>query len=814
MKQKENPYDFSKREAYWQKFWNKEQIYKFDPESRKPLYTIDTPPPTVSGFLHLGHVFSYTHAEVLARYQRMSGYNVRYPFGLDNNGLPTERLVEKEKGIKGADLGLTKFAEICLEVTEKYKKEFENLWKSLGFSYDWRLEYSTISPEVQKMSQTAFKELFDKGLIYRKEAPALYCPECKTSVAQAEVEDDARDSVFYDIAFKKAKGGDLIISTTRPELLPACRAVFVHPSDARYKDLVGQEVETPLGDRVKVMSDKKVDIEKGSGAVMCCSYGDETDVAWIREYNLTEKIIIDKEGKIEGLSIEDSRKSMVTKLKEMGVVKGEKAISHEVGVHERCGTPIEILPITQWFVRMLDKKNELIKAGEKIHWHPKYMGKRYSNWVEGLKWDWCISRERFFGVPIPAYICSDCSEVTIPELSSFPIDPKVTSNNIECIHCHNANLKPERAVLDTWFTSALTPDINNSSNLNGRLKDQMYPMSMRPQAHDIIRTWAVYTILMGIYRHNNIPWENLMISGHVLVKKGEKISKKTGGGKYKPEELIAENSADAIRYAMCTAGLGKDAYYDENQVRDGKKLVTKLYNAGKFVFRQLVDYKFQKEVDIDNLESIDKWIIFRMSNATKNMRSQFEKYEVGRALEIFQDFFWKDFADYYLEMVKGRLYGQDLQKRQSAQTALYTTFLGILKLASPFIPHITEEMYHSRLDGESLVSDEQEGLFVGNEGTPSIHATDWPKISESDEAIEKGANAALTIVSEVRKYKAANKIKLGEPMGRIMIKANDDTLSVLEGFAGDLTSISRSSELILAKRDHKDSLQCDLVISF
>lgn len=806
MKKSELPYDFSKREIYWQRFWNEEQIYHFDPESQQPLYTIDTPPPTVSGFLHLGHVFSYTQAEVVARYKRMAGYNVRYPFGLDNNGLPTERLVEKEKGIKGEDFGLRDFAEICMEVTEKYKKEFKDLWKSLGFSYDWRLEYSTISPGVQRISQSAFKELFDKGLIYRKEAPALYCHECHTSVAQAEVEDSDRESVFYNVAFKDKRSKDFIISTTRPELLPACAAVFVHPDDARYKDLIGEEVETPLGQKVKVIADKKVAIDKGSGAVMCCTYGDETDVAWTREYKLPEKIIIDAEGMIEGKSIIDSRTSIIFTLKEMGAVKDEKPITHAVGVHERCGTPIEILSITQWFVRILDMKNKLIEAGEKIHWYPAYMEKRYTAWVEGLKWDWCISRERFFGVPIPAYICTDCSEVTVPDVSSFPIDPKASKEKLNCDHCHGGNLKPERAVLDTWFTSALTPDVNNASSLNGQLEGKMYPMSMRPQAHDIIRTWAVYSILMGLYRHNNVPWKDLMISGHVLVKKGEKISKKTGGGKYKPEELIGEHSADAIRYAMCTARLGRDAYYDEAQVKDGKKLVIKLYNAGKFVLRQLDGFKPQNAIEGEDLEAIDKWIIYKLGVAAKNMQSQFERYEVGQALKAFEDFFWKDFTDYYLEMVKGRLYGQDAQKRLSAQSALYTTFLGVLKLASPFVPHITEEIYHSRVVGDALVSDNKGGILMATGEGTSIHITGWPtgKSDKSLEEIDRGAASALAIISEVRKYKTANKIRLGEPMGRIVIKADEEVLSSLEGFVGDIVSTSRASEVVLANKDYDD----------
>jgi len=816
-------YNPLKRESYWQEFWAKERIYEFNPDARKELFTIDTPPPTVSGALHLGHIYSYVQAEVISRFKRMSGFNVRYPLGLDNNGLPTERLVEKEKGIKGYNTNLPKFAEICLEVTQQYKEIYEKLWKSIGLSVDWRLEYSTISYEVKKLSQTVFKDFYEKGIIYRKKAPALYCPECHTSIAQAEVEDKEQDSVFYDIAFKRSDKGDLIISTTRPELLPACVAVFVNPQDIRYKDLIGQEIETPLGAKVIIRADDKALINKGTGAVMCCTYGDETDVYWTKKYNLPEKIILDEDGKLtkingipelQGKSIGDARKIIVEKLKENGTLKKQLEIKHDVGVHERCGTPVEIIPRAQWFVKLLDKKDELLEAGNKIKWHPEFMKKRFEEWVNGLKWDWCISRERFFGIPIPAFSCSQCKKIYIPSENEFPIDPKSLKEKKSCPFCGNGELIPEKDVLDTWFTSSLTPDINNISDLNGKLKGKMYPMSMRPQGHDIIRTWALYSILMGLYRHQEAPWEELMISGHLLMRKGKKISKKSGGEQFKPENLIFKHSADAIRYAMCGASLGRDVFYNESEVNKGKKLVTKIYNAGKFVLANLKDYDIEI-VDKKDLEATDLWILNQSQLVASKMAIQLNKYEFGRARQLFEDFFWKEFCDNYLEIVKGRLQinNPELSKKQnSAKYALYHTYLNILKMVSIYTPHIAEEMYHGQSEKEddtgrlSFISGEDGGFFKTAEGVESVSLLPWPlqkmeRISNKEN--EAGAELMLRIISETRKYKAKNNIKLKDKVSVIMCLTNKK--EIIEPFVDDIKFITKAEKLVFKKPERESS---------
>mgnify|MGYP001592021548 FL=1 len=804
-------YDFHTKEKYWQDFWEMARVYEFDPELTGPLFVIDTPPPTVSGALHLGHIYSYTQAEVVSRFKRMSGNNVRYPFGLDNNGLPTERLVEKEKGARGRTSDLEQFTKTCLEVTEQYRHVYEKLWKSIGLAVDWRLEFSTISPEVQKISQAVFKELFDKGLIYKKKSPAIFCTECQTSIAQAEMEHKEKESVFYDLNFKMEDGKSLTISTTRPELLPACVAVFVHPDDERYKENVGKKIVTPLGDKVEIIADDKVAIDKGTGVVMCCTYGDETDVYWAKKYNLPEKVILNTGGlfldstieELKGKNIKLGREEIIRLLREKGCLLGEKPIKHEVGVHERCGTPIEILPTSQWFVKLLEAKDKLLEMGEKIVWHPPYMRKRFEEWVKNLKWDWCISRERFYGIPIPAFSCDKCDAISVAEETEMPIDPKKLTEK-PCTECGDGKLRPEKDVLDTWFTSSLTPDINAMSQYNGTKGKEMLPMAMRPQAHDIIRTWAVYTILMNYYRHNDVPWKELMISGHILLRKGEKISKKTGGGKFKPEELIATHSADAIRYAMCGASLGRDAYYEEGEVEKGRKLITKIYNAGKLVIGNLEGFNIN--FDKDKLEPIDKWIILKSQMAAEEAAEAFNEYEFGKARQIFEDFFWKEYCDNYLEIIKGRVRltaVEDESKRQSAQYALYQSFLNILKMSAPFIPHIAEEMYHGCFIGEGIekkfISDTDNGVFLKTEHSRSVHLLAWPKVWEElkidSDQILGGGSYALEVVSAVRQYKTQNKIKMIAPVN-IKISCSAVLQKQLDGYVNDLKNVTKAESIV------------------
>ena len=775
-------YDPKTREKYWQDYWLKEGIYKFDPNSKKPLYSIDTPPPTVSGKLHLGHVFSYTQAEVFARYRRLAGFNVYYPFGMDDNGLPTERLVEQELKIKGSDLPRDEFVAKCNQLVGNYHQIYRDLWQSLGFSVDWSLLYSTISPEVQKLTQTNFIKMYQAGYIYRQNSPALWCSVCQTAVAQAEVEDKSFDSIFYDLFFRDLKGNQIVVATTRPELLPACVAVFVNPADSRYLSLIGTKIFTPLNIEVPVLTDSGVKIDKGSGVVMCCTYGDETDLAWIKQYSLPELIIIDSQGRfndscslesMRGHTITEGRQIIVDYLKSKKLIGKDLPLVHDVGVHERCGHPIEIINTPQWFVRVLDIKDELISLGKKVNWFPAYMGDRFTTWVENLKWDWCISRDRFYGITIPAFFCADCREIIVST------DPRHT-----CPKCKSINLVAEKLIFDTWFTSGNTPEINS--------KYVPAPMSLRPQAHDIIRTWAFYTMVLSYYKTNNIPWTDAAISGHILLRRGEKISKRTGGGDLRPEEEITRHSADAIRFAMCGAALGADAYYEENELENGKKLVNKLYNASNFCFINLGGHR-PKALDLNTLLPLDCWLLVKSYDVSSKMQKYFESYDYAHARNLLTEFFWGVFCDYYLEIIKKRVYDLpvDNPDKISAQTALFYGLNNMLIMASPFIPHITEEIF------QSFYPDK-----IPN-APKSIHLSSWPKMDLPSDfsTLDIQVKSILEIVALLRAQKAKLGINIGAEINTLSIFHPTLTATALASFEFDLLAVSRAKKLTLTKSD-------------
>jgi valyl-tRNA synthetase len=723
-------YNFKEEEKKIQDFWRKNNIFAYDKNSSKPIFSVDTPPLTVSGKLHMGHVFSYTQIEIIARYFRLAGYNIFYPIGMDDNGLPTDKLAEKELKIKSDSLPKEEYIKKVQSLVGNYHQVYTNIFQSLGFSYDWNLLYSTISPQIQKLTINNFNDFLKRGIIYQKKAPCLWCPSCHTGVAQAEIEDKETPSVFYDLKF-----GDLIISTTRPELLPACVAIFVNPKDKRYKKLIGKVTITPLGNKVKILADEKALMDKGTGAVMCCTYGDETDLEWKNKHNLEEKIIIDEFGKINGLSIKEARNKIVSELKSKKLITKETPIFHDVGVHERCGRPIEIILRDQYFVKILDIKDEILALADKINWYPQYMKLRLVNWVQNLKWDWCISRNRFYGIPIPG---------------------------------------EKDLVFDTWFTSGNTPQINTLAG--GKI-----PYSLRPQGHDIIRTWTFYTLVMAYYQEQGIPWENIAISGHLLLRKGQKISKKTGGGNLRPEEQIDLHSADAIRWTTAGSSLGLDSYYTEEEIQMGKKIVNKLFNAGNFVFSSLNNFDPSK---YKITESFDKWIVNLSENTAQSMSKYFQKFDYSHSRELIHSFFWNNFCDYYLEIIKKRIYELDDSDpaKISAQSALYKTFLNILKMFAPFIPFITENLYQN--------------YYQQYELPKSIHLTSWPQKSQKF-IDKKTVNHIIEIISLVRGQKTNDNKPLNQVIKTLTIYHPSLTLDQLKPYFFDLLAITKSEKIIV-----------------
>ncbi len=497
-----------------QEVWQAQGIYQFNPSGAKPVYSIDTPPPTVSGFLHLGHVYSYSQTDFMARFWRMRGFSVFYPMGYDDNGLPTERLVERLRGITPQQAGRQKFIQTCLEVSEEAEIEYQRFWQRIGLSIDWRYTYRTIDDLARRTSQQSFLDLYHKGLVYRKDAPAIWCPECRTAIAQAELNDLDRESEFVTLAFSLENGRTLPIATTRPELLPACVAVFVHPEDARLRHLAGQQVEVPLAGRmVPVLADPRADPEKGTGAVMCCTFGDTVDVEWWRTHQLPLLTAIDRKGRmtslagnLAGLTIEAARRDMVEQLEAAGFVLGRQRVLQSVRVHERCDTPVEYIVVPQWFIRVLDFKEELLEAGNQVIWHPEAMKTRYREWVENLHWDWCISRQRTFGVPFPVWFCSDCGEIIPAEPGQLPVDPSEARPPRAC-SCGSAAAVPDPDVMDTWATSSMSPQIVGRWLVDKDFYDRVFPFSLRSQAHEIIRTWAFYTIVKSFHEFGTAALE-------------------------------------------------------------------------------------------------------------------------------------------------------------------------------------------------------------------------------------------------------------------------------------------------------------------
>ncbi|HDS03452.1 MAG TPA: valine--tRNA ligase [Firmicutes bacterium] len=757
MKELPKYYGGLEAEKKWQRFWEEKRIFSFNENKDKPVYSVDTPPPTVSGQLHIGHVFSYTQAEIMTRYKRMRGFQVFYPFGFDDNGLPTERLVEKKLKKSASSLDREEFIAHCLEVSADVEKEFKELWQSLGFSADWGQLYSTIDERSRRISQRSFIDLFEKGHVVHKATPALYCPYCRTTVAQAETEDKEFDSEFVDLAFTLETGEELIISTTRPELLPALTAVFVHPEDTRYSGFHNMSVKPPLFDiSVALLSDEKVDIEKGSGAVMCCTFGDSTDVEWYHTHALELRQAIDENGRMnelagpyQGMKVKEARQAIIKDLEEGGYIRGRRQITHPVNTHDRCGREMEFIVKKQWFIKILEKKEELIQLADTINWYPEFMKERYIHWVSNLKWDWGISRQRYFGVPFPLWYCAECGAPVTADKNDLPVNPMTDSPNQPCPACGNRSFIPEKDVLDTWATSSVTPQINGKWGEPDDRMDQIFPMDLRPQAHDIIRTWAFYTIVKSYYHHGQAPWKNIMISGHSLDPERKKISKSKGNVGQTPQALVAQYTADPVRYWTAGSRLGMDTFFSEDVLKDGRKLVTKLWNASKFVLMNLEGYSGEKG---GTLNTVDEWILQSLRRTVKTATDYMERYEYGLALQHIESFFWKDLCDNYIELVKGKIKEGTEDERKGSQWTLFTVLYGTLRLFAPFVPHITEEIYQL--------------YFADFIKEISIHLAPWP-LPEDFPAFEKAEEPGkkiLAYVEFIRKAKSENKLSLAYPI--------------------------------------------------
>jgi valyl-tRNA synthetase len=783
-------YDPKETEPRLEAKWRTSQIYAFDRGGAGEVFSIDTPPPTVSGYLHLGHAYSYSHTDMLARFWRMQGKRVFYPMGFDDNGLPTERFVAKKFDIRPENMTRGEFTDLCLRIGEEMGHEYRLLWQRLGFSVDWNYSYRTIDAQSRKISQWSFIDLYKKGLAYQKEAPAIWCTECQASFAQADLNDMEQESEYIHLPFEFDGGGYMVIATTRPEFLAACVAIFVHPADARFTETAGKHARVPFyGQYVPVLTDPGVDTEKGTGAVMCCTFGDSVDVTWWHAHGLDRVDLITRDGRMKenagpltGLTILEARKQIKLILEQQGLILQRQPSLHMIRVHERCDTPVEYLMVKQWFIRLLEHKGELAALGEQLRWYPAYMKNRYQAWVENLNWDWCITRQRQFGVPFPVWHCRDCGNVILAEESELPVDPVTQAPNKACEQCGGHDFQPEMDMFDTWATSSMSPQIVGQWQEDSMLYQQVYPFTMRAQAHDIIRTWAFYTLVKSFYHYGRLPWQDVAISGWGIAGEGMgKISKSRGGGPMTPMEMIDRYSADAVRYwAACTSP-GKDAVISEEKIQAGMRLTTKLWNVARFAERFISE---ETTGDMPDLSSADRWILARMEQVNQEATKSFKEFDYASAKNAVESFFWHELADNYLEMCKLRLYGSDLRKRSGAVFTLRRVFDTVLKLLAPFMPYITEEIY--------------QGLSLGGKEVESIHLSDWPNPDPAfkDSKAEEQGKTLIAIATVVRRYKSQRNLPVGFQLSRLQLATMDtSSLEFLENALDDLTSITRADQI-------------------
>ena len=787
-------YDARASEQATQQVWEEQNCFHYAaPQDATRIFSIDTPPPTVSGNLHIGHVFSYTHTDMIARYKRLRGLSVFYPMGFDDNGLPTERFVEKKHKTKAHLHQRSDFIALCLKESEAVEHSFAQLWRTLGLSIDWSQTYSTISEKSRRIAQQSFLDLYEKKLVYRESEPALFCTTCRTTVAQAELEHAQQKTDFTTIAFTSDAGDILPIATTRPELLPACQAVFFHPDDHRYNSLTGQYAYSPyFKKRIPLIADNDVAPDKGSGLVMCCTFGDQQDIVWYRRHKLPLSIIINntgtwhaETGPLAGMRATEARKTMLALLDEAGSMLSQEKISHAVQVHERCKQEIEYLVLKQWFIELLSHKEAFLARANQINWYPSYMKSRYEDWVRNLSWNWCISRQRFYGVPFPVWHCNNCQAILLARKEDLPIDPQETSYPYDsCPHCNSSDITGDTDVMDTWNISSLSPQINANWPEESSLS---LPMSMRPQAHDIIRTWAFYTIIKAHYHQNVIPWKDIVISGHVLAGKS-KISKSQGGGELTPESLLETYSADAIRFWSASSLLGTDTAFSEIQLKIGTRLLTKIWNAYRFMHETIASYTLESKRP--ELDVVNSWVCDAFEQTIAQYCKAFDRYEYHHALQAIEHFFWQVFCDNYLEIIKDQLHNPNAYSDTQLAATRYTLYEighGMLQLFMPFVPHITETIYAK--------------LFASHEAYAllSTSVLDQARYEYNANDSAQRMKAILHVIDQVRKLKSQYQYSLKTPIELLSLYSTTKiTTEVLENQKVLLAGITKADRIEVA----------------
>ncbi|MCI9887196.1 valine--tRNA ligase [Micrococcales bacterium 31B] len=829
-------------ESKWDSTWSEQGTYTFDrTATRNDVYSIDTPPPTASGSLHVGHVFSYTQTDVIARFKRMSGKHVFYPMGWDDNGLPTERRVQNyygvrcdpsaayienytppreggDKPVKPADqvpISRQNFVELCLRLTSEDEKAFEETFRRLGLSVDWSHTYQTIAPDAQAASQRAFLRNLQRGEAYQLEAPTLWDVTFRTAVAQAELVDQEQPSAYHRISFWN---GDepVYIETTRPELLPACVALVAHPDDERYQPLFGKTVTSPLFRvEVPVKAHALAQPDKGAGIAMICTFGDTTDVTWWRELNLPTRAIIGRDGRLlpdapegfspeaaaryadlAGLTVFSAKAKVVEWLQESGDLVGEPTkITHPVKFYEKGDKPLEIVASRQWYItnggRDDSLRDKLIARGRDIAWHPGFMGSRYENWVSGLNGDWLISRQRFFGVPFPVWYGLDehgevdYDTVLTPTEAQLPVDPQSQAPDgfDESQRGQPGGFVGDPDVMDTWATSSLTPQIAGGWERDADLFGRVFPFDLRPQAHDIIRTWLFATVVRAHHENHTLPWSDAGISGWILDPDRKKMGKSTGNA-MTPVGLLDTHGTDAVRYWAASAKLGGDTAFDEGQMKIGRRLAIKILNASKFALSwgsAPADPAGVLAADPALVTvALDRAMLAGLAEVVERATQAFSDYEYSRALEVSESFFWA-FCDDYLELIKDRAYGGFGEaEAASARAALAIALQTMLRLFAPFLPFATEEVWSWWREG-------------------SVHRQTWPVAAPIAAAAGDGTFAELTLtglaLAALRKAKSEAKVSQKTEIIAATLAAAPADLEALTRHEADLRAAGRATSL-------------------
>ena len=839
MEAESSEYDHQAVEAAARALWEDRDVYRYDAGGSGPVtgdavsggavFSVDTPPAYVSAaHLHVGHAMSYSQPDFIVRYRRMRGQRVFYPMGFDDNGLPTERYVEQACGVRAADMPRAEFVALCLAETQRTAARYEDLWRRLGLSVDWSLRYSTIDERCQRTAQTSFVKLHEAGYLRRASDPILWCPEDRTALAQADVEDLERTGRLHRIEFAGSGGQPLVIATTRPELLPACVALYCHPADPRYAGIVGTEVTVPLfGYEVPVRTDESVDPEFGTGLMMVCTFGDAEDVVKWRRDGLPLRMVVTGDGRLgelagpyAGLQLTQARSAITSALDAAGHLRGSESVRQAAGVHERCRTPVEFQIRPQWFIAVREHAGRFRQRAAQIEWIPPYMRRRLEDWIDGLKWDWNITRQRHYGVPFPVWFCAaaGCGTPVLARLEDLPVDPLTDKPPVtSCPSCGSADFTGDPDVMDTWMTSSLTPQVNDGWAWRpGGSDPALTPMSMRVQAFEIIRTWLFYSVVQSELHFGRVPWRTALISGWGLNEQGRKISKRDlerhagadGFNRYVPDDVLAKYGADALRLWATRGRIGTDLRYNEKDVRTGRKFAVKLWNVGRFLSMHLGDFDAAGPAPpLEERDIVDRWVLSHLAEAVDEATAAFEAHDYMQAHQAASRMFWSIYCDRYIEMVKDRVgdgasqdnpgpdnpgrVSTDLgyPNRDGARWTLWESYRVLLGLFAPFAPFLTEHMYQR--------------FYRPHEDGVSLHLTRWPAPDPRWVSDRSAVDQLAVILDATRVLRSGRRLGNSARLSQLIVQAHDEAArALLDQIAEPLRIAARADAMIRGQAAH------------